>query len=279
MPPTTTARTMPYIIHIPRHYQSRTHLMPALYTTTATSVAVSTSSALARAIYADALEWGWNVERPDVDAWETENGMWEKYCEGAKRRRWFDDIFRIWQREHGHRILQKDTLSRRSSTPPTSPNSTSPITSSLRRFKSWLATHKGHQSDLRLKNRKVVYTPPRKLPAGTEPQKHVAGSATPDSIMSLSASLVGRLEGRGRERNGDQHEEEKKRELGMLYGKLIDVDNEEDEIDMELLRVLHHEKMRAEEIRAEKMRAEESRGESSNIPYFYAGAKWGPNDG
>jgi hypothetical protein len=53
---------MPYTIYIPRPYQSRTHIIPPLWTTTASSIAISTASPLAKAIYNDAITWGWHTE-------------------------------------------------------------------------------------------------------------------------------------------------------------------------------------------------------------------------
>ena len=49
---------MPYIIHIPRPYQSRAHILPTKPTTTATHISINDWSPVARAVYADTTAWG-----------------------------------------------------------------------------------------------------------------------------------------------------------------------------------------------------------------------------
>ncbi|KAH7089130.1 hypothetical protein FB567DRAFT_619993 [Paraphoma chrysanthemicola] len=75
---------MPYIIYIPRPYQSRTHLIPPSYTTTATSISISTASPLATAIYNDAIAWGWHVEVSEIEPpeWKVLGRAGKDVCEG-----------------------------------------------------------------------------------------------------------------------------------------------------------------------------------------------------
>jgi hypothetical protein len=74
---------MPYTIYIPRPYQSRTHIIPPLWTTTASSIAISTASPLAKAIYNDAITWGWHTEVTEQDPQE-----WRIYVKFARRQGW-----------------------------------------------------------------------------------------------------------------------------------------------------------------------------------------------
>jgi hypothetical protein len=107
--------TMVYIISIPLYYQSSSFPpSPDHLTTTARYIALlPTSSPILQdrdyAIAKDAVAWGWKVydtdpEHPKMRDW------WKKYNDtvGKKSCTWEDDLWRIWQREHGVRILEKD---------------------------------------------------------------------------------------------------------------------------------------------------------------------------
>lgn len=79
---------MPYIIHIPPSYQSGSYLLPPTITTTATHISISASSALARAMYADTTDWGWNTEDLGMREWEGEHGKWKEWEKEGKKRKW-----------------------------------------------------------------------------------------------------------------------------------------------------------------------------------------------
>jgi hypothetical protein len=70
--------TMPYTIHIPSTYQSRTHFFPPPHTTCAEAVvSINASSTLSTAIYNDAKEWGWGTEYVPLISFGIER--WNEY--------------------------------------------------------------------------------------------------------------------------------------------------------------------------------------------------------
>ncbi|CAO2654644.1 Nn.00g113770.m01.CDS01 [Neocucurbitaria sp. VM-36] len=101
---------MIYIIHIPLFYQSSYYPFPTtsnLPTTTATSIAIPCNSPEAQAIFNDCKSWGWNVEHTHLDTLARKE-WWANYVKKRRNKRWEDDVWRIWQREHGVRILKRD---------------------------------------------------------------------------------------------------------------------------------------------------------------------------
>jgi hypothetical protein len=109
--------TMVYIIAIPLFYQASSYAFPLSSdhpTTTARYIALlPTSDPILQdrdyAIAKDAVAWGWKVydtdpELPKMKAW------WKTYTNTVSKKSctWDDDLWRIWQREHGVRILGKD---------------------------------------------------------------------------------------------------------------------------------------------------------------------------
>jgi hypothetical protein len=108
---------MVYIIAIPLYYQTSSYAFPPPSdhpTTTARYIALrSTSDPILQdrdyAIAKDAVAWGWKVY--DTDPSEPKmRDWWERY-EATTRKNtctWDDDLWRIWQREHCVRILEKN---------------------------------------------------------------------------------------------------------------------------------------------------------------------------
>ncbi|KAF1829435.1 hypothetical protein BDW02DRAFT_602540 [Decorospora gaudefroyi] len=104
---------MVHIIEIPPYYQTKyysTPPNPTIHpTTTAHYIALDpTPSARNLTITSDALSWGWRVYEldptlPRMAKW------WQKYDARAANSGnvWQDDLWRIWQREHGVRILEQ----------------------------------------------------------------------------------------------------------------------------------------------------------------------------
>jgi hypothetical protein len=80
---------MPFIIHIPAHYQRRTYFIaPPSYCTSAPYIAVSTDSPLAQTIAKDAETWGWRVVFKDP-ADPVVAQKWVEYVKEARRRGWY----------------------------------------------------------------------------------------------------------------------------------------------------------------------------------------------
>jgi hypothetical protein len=90
---------MSYTIHIPSPYQARHHVLLTQHTTNVPSIDISTSSAVSGSIYSDAKEWGWNVEYTPINIYT--KGKWETYRRMAKKNGWYEDLWYIWQTEHG----------------------------------------------------------------------------------------------------------------------------------------------------------------------------------
>ncbi|KNG51723.1 hypothetical protein TW65_01120 [Stemphylium lycopersici] len=106
---------MTIILAIPLYYQTRsypTYPSPPLPTTTAKYIALPPSSDPSIAtrnhvIAKDTIAWGWRVH--DMDPALPKNAKWlAKYSEAADKASWDDDIWLIWQREHGIRIAEAD---------------------------------------------------------------------------------------------------------------------------------------------------------------------------
>jgi hypothetical protein len=95
---------MPYTIFIPAFYQSRFYTLPPNYTTSASSISLPTSCPLSHAIYTSAREWGLARSPPT----RLPPDEWVAYAKKAKRLGWYDDVWRIWQRETGLRIRERD---------------------------------------------------------------------------------------------------------------------------------------------------------------------------
>lgn len=104
------------IIHaIPIYYQESTYLSyphtPRHPTTTAEYIALPPStdpyiSARNITIAKDVIAWGWKIYDVDETSLKMKN-WWAQYEAAAKEEPWDDDIWRIWQREHGIRIAGK----------------------------------------------------------------------------------------------------------------------------------------------------------------------------
>ena len=106
---------MTIILAIPFYYQRRsypTYPSPPLPTTTAKHIALPCPSdpviaARNHVIAKDAIAWGWRVH--NIDPALPKNAKWlAKYTEAAEKEPWDDDIWLIWQREHGFRIAEAD---------------------------------------------------------------------------------------------------------------------------------------------------------------------------
>ena len=108
---------MVYIIAVPLFYQTSSYAFPLSSdhpTTTARYIALlPTSDPIlqdrAYAIARDAVAWGWKVYETDPEAPKMK-GWWKTYTDTINKKTctWNDDLWRIWQREHGVRILMKD---------------------------------------------------------------------------------------------------------------------------------------------------------------------------
>jgi hypothetical protein len=108
---------MAYIIAIPSFYQTKFYpFTPSSDhpTTTARYIALlPTCSPIQQdrdyAIAKDAVAWGWHVYDTDP-ALPAMKSWWKTYEDTVQKKSctWDDDLWRIWQREHGVRILQKD---------------------------------------------------------------------------------------------------------------------------------------------------------------------------
>ncbi|KAF1846834.1 uncharacterized protein K460DRAFT_256548, partial [Cucurbitaria berberidis CBS 394.84] len=101
---------MAYIIRIPLFYQSSSYPFPTssdFPTTTATYIALASGPPDAQAIFNDCKAWGWKVEHRHLNSPKA-NEWWEAYNKSAIKKQWNEDLWRIWQREHGVRILQED---------------------------------------------------------------------------------------------------------------------------------------------------------------------------
>ncbi|USP78743.1 hypothetical protein yc1106_06017 [Curvularia clavata] len=103
------------ILAIPIYYQEPAYLSyphsPHYPTTTAEYIALPPSNdpyitARNQAIAKDAVAWGWRVYDVDETSPKMKN-WWAQYKAVAKRESWDEDIWHIWQREHGVRIARK----------------------------------------------------------------------------------------------------------------------------------------------------------------------------
>lgn len=103
------------ILAIPIYYQDFAYLIyphtPRYPTTTAEYIALRPSTdpavtARNQTIAKDALTWGWHVYNVDIASPKMQN-WWAQYEAAAKKESWDNDIWRIWQREHGVRIAEE----------------------------------------------------------------------------------------------------------------------------------------------------------------------------
>jgi hypothetical protein len=105
---------MVIIVAIPRYYRSPSYVTQCekrptttaryIVLTPASSETLTTRNA---AIAKDVEAWGWRIYNtnrslPKMERWFT------KYEKAAKKSNWQDDIWKIWQREHGVKIAEED---------------------------------------------------------------------------------------------------------------------------------------------------------------------------
>ncbi|EUC45446.1 hypothetical protein COCMIDRAFT_95518 [Bipolaris oryzae ATCC 44560] len=104
------------ILQIPIFYQKwvwrKCPCHPRYHKTTAKYVAMppSTDPVIAarnEAIIKDWRAWRWNVYNIDMTA-SSMKKWWSQYEKESKRESWQDDLWRIWQEEHGFRILVEE---------------------------------------------------------------------------------------------------------------------------------------------------------------------------
>jgi hypothetical protein len=108
------------IVAIPSYYRSSSYVFvpPEKHpTTTARYIILTPASSEIlttrnTTILKDVRAWGWNVystkrSLPNMEKWFT------KYEKLAKKNNWDDDIWKIWQREHGLKIAENDSQRKR----------------------------------------------------------------------------------------------------------------------------------------------------------------------
>jgi hypothetical protein len=187
---------MVYIVKIPLFYRTTAYPSSTNHpTTTARYVVLPTNSdskakTQNSAIFQDALGWGWRVY--DVDRTDSKMKTWfEKYDTAARTSTWDDDIWRIWQREHGVRILEKDMALKGDSE-----RNLSAMQLALRNMGSWVQRHTscrdGLEWDLRqLEDRKRTQRLEKKARKNTV----MSNNQSQTSTLSLPGSFTERLEG------------------------------------------------------------------------------------
>jgi predicted nuclease with RNAse H fold len=111
-------KTMITIVAIPSYYRTDSYVFiykdsqnerPTTTTRYIVLTPASTETLTIRntAIAKDVAAWGWHIYNTHPSAANME--IWfEKYEAAAKKNTWNEDIWRIWQREHGVRIAEAD---------------------------------------------------------------------------------------------------------------------------------------------------------------------------
>lgn len=90
-------------VFVPKGDERPTTTARYIVLTPASSEILTTRNA---AIAKDVAEWGWHVYNTDPSTPKMKK-WFKKYDKAVKKSTWDDDIWRIWQREHGFRISEK----------------------------------------------------------------------------------------------------------------------------------------------------------------------------
>ncbi|KAF1944376.1 hypothetical protein EJ02DRAFT_481926 [Clathrospora elynae] len=200
---------MVYILSIPLFYQASSYpfrTSSSHPTTTARYIALllpSTSTSPNQAltdrnstIAKDAIAWGWKVYSADPTL-PRMLSWWAKYSNEAQKSNWDNDIWRIWQREHGVRILERGLRIKGEREGGQGSMSTKEKAAKrARKVGDWVkrTTHVMGSTEFELRQLEDAKTRARR--AEKRRREIVGGNGLVGaSTVSIPGSLVGRLEG------------------------------------------------------------------------------------